>query len=96
MPRYRDRTAPEDVAMTEDKTKTTPQDARPITLTENYEIAYGTKRFGSARIVARRLCAASGTRAQPSRRSSRRRRATHGDRQDAPVHICDLCGDGRG
>ena len=32
--------------MTDDKTKTTPQDARLISLSENYEIAYGTKQFG--------------------------------------------------
>jgi hypothetical protein len=46
VPRYRDRAAPEGFAMTEDKTEIAPQDARLITLTENYEIAYGTKRFG--------------------------------------------------
>jgi hypothetical protein len=32
--------------MTDDKTITAPQDTRPISLTEHYEIAYGTKRFG--------------------------------------------------
>jgi hypothetical protein len=32
--------------MADDKTKTAPQDAKLISLTEDYEIAYWTKKFG--------------------------------------------------
>jgi hypothetical protein len=35
-----------DRAMTEDKTKTDPEDAKPISLTKAYEITYGRKKFG--------------------------------------------------
>ncbi len=34
--------------MTEDKTKTDPENARPISLTEAYELAYGRKKFGES------------------------------------------------
>jgi hypothetical protein len=37
-----------DRAMTEDKTKTDPENARPISLTEAYEVAYGRKKFGES------------------------------------------------
>jgi hypothetical protein len=37
--------ASQDQAMTDDRTKTVPQDAKLISLTEDYEIAYWMKRF---------------------------------------------------
>jgi hypothetical protein len=32
--------------MTDDETKTASEDAKPLSLTETYEIAYGMKKFG--------------------------------------------------
>lgn len=34
--------------MIDDKTKTEPENARPISLTEAYDVAYGRKKFGES------------------------------------------------
>ena len=34
--------------MTDDNTKTDPENARPISLTEAYEVAYGERKFGDS------------------------------------------------
>jgi hypothetical protein len=36
----------EEIAMVDDKTMRAPQDAKLISLTEDYEVAYWTKKFG--------------------------------------------------